>query len=217
MTDPSLSCIPLFAELDAAELAEIELQTKLKRYRKQTVIIETGDDSSTLYLLLSGRAKVYVDDSAGKELILQELGPGDHFGELAVLGGSQRTASVMTLTDCAVRSLSGRAFQDLLSSRPRLALHLIKRLAQRVTKLTDQVRDLGLLSSYQRIVKILLEAAESEDGRLITPALTQQSLADRAGCSREMVSRILGDLRTGGYLSQDGKRVVILRKLPQRW
>jgi len=217
MPDLSLSAVPLFAELNDDELSEVEFRTKLRRYRKQTVIIEAGDETSTLYLLLSGRARVYVDDDAGKTLTLRELAPGDHFGELALLGGTQRTASIVTLSDCEVRLLPGAAFQDLLVSSPRIALHVMRHLAQRVADLTDQLRDLGLLSSYQRIAKILTESATPEDGRLITPPLTQQSLAERARCSREMVSRILSDLRTGDYLHQEGKRFVILRKLPRRW
>jgi CRP/FNR family cyclic AMP-dependent transcriptional regulator len=217
VAEPALSTIPLFADIDAAELAELERRTKVKRYRKRTVIIEEGDESSTLYLLLSGRAKVYVEDDAGKELVVRELGPGDHFGELALLGGSSRTASVMSVEDCEVRLLSGSDFQGALTARPQLALHLVRNLARQVARLTDKLRDFGLLSTYQRITKVLVEAAVEEDRKLITPPMTQQELAEQVGCSREMVSRIIGDLRAGGYLSQEGKRFVLLRRLPQRW
>jgi len=212
-----LAQVPLFADLDPAALSALEQQTKVKRYQKRTVIIEKGEESSILYVLESGRAKVYVADDAGKEIVLRELGPGDHFGELALLGGSPRTASVMTLTDCEARLLTGSVFRDFLAKHPEVALLLIRHLARQVADLTDTASDLALLSVYGRIAKVLVESAQDEDGRLITGPLTQQHIADRVGCSREMVSRIVGDLRTGGYVSLEGKRFVLERKLPERW
>jgi CRP/FNR family cyclic AMP-dependent transcriptional regulator len=212
-----LANVPLFANLDAAALAVLEQQTKVKRYQKRTVVIEKGDESSTLYMVDSGRAKVYVADDAGKEMMLRELGPGDHFGELALLGGSPRTASVMTLTECELRLLTGAVFKDFIAKHPEVALTLICHLAQQVASLTDTASDMALLSVYGRIAKVLTEHAEEENGRLITAALTQQQIADRVGCSREMVSRIVGDLKTGGYISTEGKRFVLERKLPERW
>jgi len=212
-----LAQVPLFADLDPAALSALEQQTKVKRYQKRTVIIEKGEESSILYVLERGRAKVYVADDAGKEIVLRELGPGDHFGELALLGGSPRTASVMTLTDCEARLLTGSVFRDFLAKHPEVALVLIRHLARQVADLTDTASDLALLSVYGRIAKVLVESAQDEDGRLITGPLTQQHIADRVGCSREMVSRIVGDLRTGGYVSLEGKRFVLERKLPERW
>jgi CRP/FNR family cyclic AMP-dependent transcriptional regulator len=162
--------------------------------------------------------KVYLDDGAGKELILAEIGPGDYFGELALLGDSPRTASVSTVTECEVRMLAASAFDRLLAERPALARHLIRHLARRVGDLIDKARDLGLRSTYERIAKVLEEVAvNADDPEPDAPWITHQGIADRAGCSREMVSRILGDLRTGGYLEQRGKHFVLLRKLPPRW
>jgi CRP/FNR family cyclic AMP-dependent transcriptional regulator len=212
-----LANVPLFADLDADALAAIEQQTKRKHYQKRTVIIEKGDESSSLYVLEHGRAKVYVADDGGREIVLRELGPGDHFGELALLGGSPRTASVETLTDCDVRLLTGVVFKDFLAKHPEVALSLIRHLVRQVADLTDTASDLALLSVYGRLAKVLVEQSEEEGGRLITPPLTQQQIADRVGCSREMVSRIIGDLKTGGYISLEGKRFVLERKLPERW
>ncbi|MBK1630188.1 hypothetical protein CKO31_05405 [Thiohalocapsa halophila] len=212
-----LANVPLFADLDADALAAIEQQTKRKHYQKRTVIIEKGDESSSLYVLEQGRAKVYVADDAGREIVLRELGPGDHFGELALLGGSPRTASVETLTDCDVRLLTGPVFKDFLAKHPEVALSLIRHLVRQVADLTDTASDLALLSVYGRIAKVLVDQSRDEGGRLMTPPLTQQQIADRVGCSREMVSRIIGDLKTGGYISLEGKRFVLERKLPERW
>lgn len=212
-----LSRVPLFASLPPGDLAVLADQTKVKRYRPQTIIIDKGDTSAALYLLLAGRVKVFVADEAGKEIVLRELGPGDHFGELALVSESPRTASVMTLTACELRLLTGTVFQAFLIEHPGIALHLIRNLARCVTSLTDQVSDLALLSVYGRVAKVLVESAVDEDGRTITGPLTQQLIADRAGCSREMVSRILGDLHTGGYCSREGRRFILHRRLPAHW
>jgi CRP/FNR family cyclic AMP-dependent transcriptional regulator len=216
-TASDLSSIPLFAGLAREEIEEIQRRTRLRRYRKNTVIIKAGDESSTLYLLLSGRAEAYVEDEAGRALVVREFAPGDHFGELALLGGTVRTASVLTLTECEARLLPGSAFQPLVRSRPELAVHLIGQLARRLVECTDQVRDLGLLSAYERIRKVLTDSATRVDDRMITPCMSQQDLADRAGCSRETVSRIIRDLRTGGYVVFQEKRFIIQRDLPPRW
>jgi CRP/FNR family cyclic AMP-dependent transcriptional regulator len=98
-----------------------------------------------------------------------------------------------------------------------MALRIIGQLSLKVAVLTERVSDLALLSVYARVAKVLNEEVIEDGGRQITPALTQQSIADRVGCSREMVSRILTDLKTGGYVSIEGKRFVLHRRLPERW
>jgi CRP/FNR family cyclic AMP-dependent transcriptional regulator len=214
---PTLCTIPLFSALDDEAREALQQQTKRKRYQKRTIIIEKGDESSALYVLESGRAKVYVADDSGKEMLLRELGPGDHFGELAMLGELPRTASVMTLTDCEVRILTAAVFKQTMAEHPAIAVGLIREMAREVARLTETASDMALLSVYERIVKVLNECAEEDDGRRITMPLTQQRIAEQVGCSREMVSRIVGDLKTGGYISLEGKRFVIERKLPERW
>jgi CRP/FNR family cyclic AMP-dependent transcriptional regulator len=212
-----LSKVPLFSGLSPEELETIERHAVTKRYRKNTVIIEKGDEANSLYLVLEGRVKVYVADADGKEIILNEQGPWDHIGELALLGDSQRTASVVTLEDSNFLVLTKRSFQQCLTDHPGIALNLIGHLANRVRQLTEEVTDLALLDVYGRVAKTLTESATEQDGRLVTARLTHQEIADRVGSSREMVSKILKDLRTGGYVTVEGKQYVINRKLPDRW
>lgn len=212
-----LEAVPLLSGLSREELADIERHAATKRYRRNTVIIERGDEANSLYLLVEGRVKVYVADAEAREIVLNEEGPGAHLGELALLGETRRTASVATLEDSTFLVLTKQSFRQCLADHPGIAYNLIRHLVERVDRLTEEVSDLALLDVYGRIAKTLTEAAIEEDGRLITGRLTQQDLADRVGCSREMVSKILKDLRTGGYLSVEGKRFVIERKLPPRW
>jgi CRP/FNR family cyclic AMP-dependent transcriptional regulator len=138
-------------------------------------------------------------------------------GELALIDGSTRTASVMTAATCRCLVLPKSSFQEFLHARPNVALRLLTALAERVRRLTDEVERLALRDVYGRLVDTLNARAVDEDGRLITDALTQRDLAALVGASREMVSRIFKDLKAGGYISLEGKRVVIQRRLPEHW
>lgn len=212
-----LTGVFLFQGLPDEELDALERHAVVKHYRKNTVIIEKGDDANALFVLLKGRSKAYVADERGKEIILSEQGPGAVLGELALLADMPRTASVMTLEDSDLLVLSKRSFGECLEANPGIALNLIHSLARQVRTLTESVTDFALLDVYGRIAKILVDSSVEENGVRITPKLTHQQIADHVGASREMVSKILKDLKAGGYLSVTDKRYVIHRKLPAHW
>jgi CRP/FNR family cyclic AMP-dependent transcriptional regulator len=212
-----LAEVPLFAGLTADELVVLTRQARVRAYRKNTLLMEKGDDASSLYVILSGRVKVFSADDSGKEITLNELGPRDLVGELALIDNSKRTASVMTAENSRCLVLPKSSFLEFVRARPEVALRLLTVLAERVRRLTEEVERLALRDVYGRLVDTLNARAVDEDDRLITDALTQRELAALVGASREMVSRIFKDLKAGGYIALDGKRVVILRKLPDRW
>lgn len=207
----------LFDGLQEEELATLEKHAVVRRYRKNTVIIEKGDDANALYILREGQVKAYVADDKGKEIVLSQQGPGAVLGELALLADIPRTASVMTLEDCEFVVLKKPSFLQCLSEHPGIALNLIRALASQVQSLTESVTDFALLDVYGRIAKILRDSAEEEGGRMITPKFTHQQIADRVGASREMVSKIIKDLKLGGYLGIEEKRYVLYRNLPAKW
>ncbi len=212
-----LGDVPLFSGLSAEDLRTIESHAVLKTYRKNTVLIERGDETTSLYVIVSGKVKVYVADESGKEIVLNTQEAGEHFGELALLGDTRRTASVMTLEDCKFLVITKSAFLECLSRHPNIGLNLIRALVERVRALTDNVSNLALRDVYGRLTATLMEHAKEEDGKLITDRLTQQDIASLVGSSREMVSRIFKDLREGGYISVEGKRIAINKKLPAHW
>jgi CRP/FNR family cyclic AMP-dependent transcriptional regulator len=95
---------------------------------------------------------------------------------------------------------------------------MIRKLAHRVRALTENMRDLALMDVYGRVARLLLDLAEAVDGKLVIPEkLTQKDIAQRVGCSREMISRIFSDLAAGGYVSREGSTIVISKKPPARW
>jgi CRP/FNR family cyclic AMP-dependent transcriptional regulator len=178
-----------------------------------------GDYSDSLYCILSGRVKVFLNDDEGKEVILNVQGPGEYFGELALLDSGPRSASVMALEKCQLMVISKTDFEDFLakheSAQKKIMLGMIKRLRA----LTENVRTLALLDVYGRVARVLLQLARPEgDVLMIREELRQQDIANRVGSSREMVSRVLKDLREGGYIEVDEHRhIVIKERLPAGW
>jgi CRP/FNR family cyclic AMP-dependent transcriptional regulator len=202
--------------LPEAHLHALSGQGVVKAFPRNAVMISEGDRTDSLYIILSGSVKVYLSDEAGKEIQLRILGPGEYFGEV-ILDEGARSASVMTLEPCRFSIISLAQFKAFLTQSPDAAFELIKSFAAHIRDLTRQVGDLALLDVYGRVARLLLELAVEEDGRLVVPRLTQQDIAARVGCTREMVSRILKDLRTGGYIVMEGERMVIARKPPRGW
>jgi CRP/FNR family cyclic AMP-dependent transcriptional regulator len=189
----------------------------VKAYPRNTVIVNEGDRSDSLYIILSGKVKVYLADEEGKEILLSTQGPGEYFGEM-VLDQGPRSASVMTLEPSKFSVISTEEFKRFLTEHPEAGPELVLSLIHRVRELTKTVGNLALLDVYGRVARLLLELAVEVNGEMvISERLTQQDMASRVGCSREMISRILKDLRTGGYLKMDGERIIIAKSPPRGW
>lgn len=212
-----LEQVPLFSRLSEDELEEVERQAVHRRYRARTVIIEQGDDAGNLFFLVQGRVKIFVVGEDSREVVLGERGPGGYVGELAPLFEGKRTASVATLEDSDFLVLTRQSFERFLQARPSIALALVRDLAKKVQGLSDDVSDYALLDVYGRIAKLLKRSAVEESGEMITAPLTHQDIADRVASSREMVSKILKDLRVGGYIEIVKKRIILREELPPRW
>jgi CRP/FNR family cyclic AMP-dependent transcriptional regulator len=213
-----INSIPLFNGLPEADLNAISSHAVTRTYNKNTVIINEGDESDSLFLILSGRVKIYLSDEDGKEVIINTQGPGDYFGELSLIDEAPRSASVMTIEDSKLSIVSKRDFEACLARYPEIALRVIKGLTKRLRHLTENVKSLALMDVYGRVARTLLSLAEEENGKLIVhQRLTQRDIAAMIGASREMVSRILKDLTIGGYISVDKKSITINEKLPHAW
>ena len=170
-------------------------------------------------MIESGKVKVYCSDKNGKEFIMNTLGPGDYFGELALLDDSTRSASVRTVEKSEFRIVMKEDFSGVLADHPGIVKQLISNLAGRVRKLTADVKSLALQDVYGRVANVLMDLAEERgDGTLFIPdKLTQQDIADRVGASREMVARILKDLTIGEYIRFEGRHIIINTRLPAKY
>lgn len=213
-----LENVPLFSGLSSAALAEIEQHGAVKSFKKNAIVINQDDETYSLYVILSGSVKVYISGEDGREAVLNHQSAGDYFGDLALIDKQPRVASVMTTEASRFMIISREDFLLCLSKNPEIAINLIKPMTSRMRMLAKNVSSLALLDVYGRVARVLLEQAEAqEDGEMITEKITQQEIADMVGASRAMVSRILKDLKAGGYISVDKKRISIHQKLPSRW
>jgi len=189
-----------------------------RSFPKNTLVICEGDRSDSLYLILSGKVKVFLSDEEGKEVTLNMQSEGEYFGELAILDEAPRSASVMTTEETKLAILSKSAFDKCMEEQPAMALTVMRGLARRLRELTENVRSLALMDVYGRVARLLLEMAEeSDDKKVIKQRLTQRDIASMVGASREMVSRILRDLSVGGYITVENKIITINERLPAAW
>jgi CRP/FNR family cyclic AMP-dependent transcriptional regulator len=207
--------IPFFAEISDATLEELAATATTRAYRKNVVIINEGDDAGPLFIVLSGKVQVYLTSDSGRIFTLSIQDAGSFFGELSLLDDAVRSASVMTLEPTICCMISRTAFRRWLENHPDAVLSIIRSLSQRIRILTDSVRGLALSDVYGRLAKILNSLAIEQNGEwVITERPSLQDLANRVGCSREMVSKAMKDLMGRGYLSADQNTIHIKRPLP---
>lgn len=212
-----LETVPLFQGLSPAMLARVESHVATRYFPRNTVVINEGDEATSMFIILSGSLKVYHIDADGTETFLNTLGPGQHFGELALVDDFPRSASVMTQEPSRLLVLSKTAFMACIEESPALAYRLIRNLAGDLRRLTRTVNMMNL-QVYGRIRTLLESMAVERDGMLVIEhSVTQQDIANRIASSREMVSRVLKELKAGGYLEKQGKRIFIKKKLPLNW
>ncbi len=214
----ALSNIALFSGLSEADMAAISSLAVTRSFPKNTLVICEGDTSDSLYVVLSGKVKVFLSDEEGKEVTLNLQSAGEYFGELAILDEAPRSASVMTVEDTKLAVLSKAAFEKCMEQHATIALVIMRGLACRLRELTENVRSLALMDVYGRVARLLLDMSEEVNGKnVIKQRLTQRDIASMVGASREMVSRILRDLSIGGYITIENKIITLNERLPRAW
>ena len=208
----SLRSIPLFRRVSEGDLEELATHLIERRFPKNATVVEEGLPGDYMYVIREGRVKVTKASEDGREKIMNFLEAGAFFGDMALLGNETRSASVKTLEESVLLALSRRDFIDLLRQSPDLALSVIEELANRLRETNEQARSLSFQGVEERTRNLFQRIARAEEnggGRLMTPALTHQQIADMVGTSRETVTRAIKQLKESGWLAQEGKRYVI--------
>lgn len=199
-------------------LRDLVARGDIRRYRKNTLLIQEGDQGDTLFVILSGRLRAFSVGERNREITFGVYGRGEYLGEMSLDGGP-RSASIETLetSECAV--VTRIALEQHIADHPEFAFDLIAKLIRRARAATLTAKQLALNDVYGRLVALLNSlGSDGPDGlRRIDEHLTHRDMANRLGCSREMVSRLMKDLESGGYLSVEGKSMTLLRPLPARW
>jgi CRP-like cAMP-binding protein len=204
--------IPLFAQVADDDLEQIASHLIERRYPRNTTIVEEGLPGDYMYIIREGRVKVTKLSDDGREKILEFLDEGAFVGEMALFERAPRSASVKTLSPVRLLALSRNDFIGLLRKSPDLAMSVIQELSRRLRTINEQASAL----SFQRVkdrTKGLLERLAREsygDGsRRRTPSLTHQQIADMIGTSRETVTRVVKELKSDGWLAQEGKHYLV--------
>ena len=192
-----LNKLYMFSEL-ASEEKEILVQHSTTRaYPANTILISEGDSTDSFYVVLEGEVKVLVSDDQGKEVILNILGPGEYFGELAMLDDEPRSATIKTMMPTRVMVITKHDFKSCLAANPEMAYKLIEALIRQVRALTSSVKNLALLDVYGRVARTLLDLAENVDEQMIIEQkLTHQDIADMVGACLLYTSDAADDVST---------------------
>jgi CRP/FNR family cyclic AMP-dependent transcriptional regulator len=206
---------PLRSQHDDGPLARLSAHGRARRFRAGAVVIQEGDEDSTLYVVVSGRLRAFVDNPDGRELTLAVHGPGDVVGEMALDGGP-RSATVVATEACECVAVDRDTLLKAIGECPELALWLLARVIRRARLATETARSLALMDVYGRLARLLqsLAVVQPDGSRMTAEPMTQQEFAAIVGASREMVSRVLKDLETAGCIQRAGRRYRLLKPLP---
>ncbi len=208
----SLRTIPLFAHVDDESLESMGELLIERRIPKHQTIVEEGLAGDYMYVIRDGQVKVTKLSGDGREKILELMGPGDFFGEMSLLDGAVRSASVKSMTETRILALSRNDFLKELRRNPDLAMAVIQELTRRVRQMDEQASSLSFQRVKERTQGLLRRLAKNDselEGRRGTPPLTHQQIADMIGTSRETVTRIVKRLKDQGWLEQDGKQYLV--------
>lgn len=190
-----------------------------RRYRRGALIIQEGETGDSLYIVQQGKLRAFLADGHGKELTLGVYGPLAYVGEMSLDGGP-RSANVEALEPSTCAVITRQVLLDYIAAHPEFALEMMARLIRRARMATESARSVALIDVYGRLVRLLNQMAlepDAQGARRLNERVTHQQLAQHLACSREMVSRLLKDLETGGYIDVRERWIWLLKPLPARW
>lgn len=211
-----LARAPLFARLDERELDSLLAVARARRVAAREELFHKGDQGSQLYLILSGRLKAMTTSAEGDDVVFSIMGPGEVFGEMGLLAGGRRTATIVALDAAELLVMDRRDFLPVLRSQPEVAIKLLEVLAERTRRVSELVEDTHFLNLPIRLAKKLTSLAarygiQVEDGVRIDLKLSQTELGDLVATTRESVNKQVREWTQQGVLSMSGGYVTIHR------
>lgn len=210
--------VPLFSNLNSLERTAICSAMIQRTFNEgETIVHEEDSENHTFFIIVSGSVHVTVYSNEGKQSILATLRSGEFFGEMAMLDGEPRSASVVAAESCRLLMLYRKSFIQILQEYPKIAIAMLIEMSRRLRRSNRHINSLSLMSVYGRVADVLLQLSK-ENGRKVGTMIVvddrpnHQTIADMAGTSRETVSRVLSQLQKKGYLTITRKRLVILNE-----
>ena len=212
-----LARVPLFSALNHNEVKKLSEIMFVKKYdRNEAIVLEEDASANSMFVIVSGKIRVSVTGYEGREAILAMMGPGDYFGEMSVIDGEPRSASVYAVESTELLVLRREELLAQLETNPRLALSMLVEFSRRLRSADTRITSLALLGVYGRVANTVTELARKRGKRvgnmmIIENRPTQQEIADMSGTTRETVSRVLSKLQRSGTLIVERDKIVILR------
>jgi CRP-like cAMP-binding protein len=209
-----LQRVPFLAALSPADRQALSSSLRRRRFRRGQTIFARDDPGESLFIIEEGSVRIHLPSPEGADLTLAVLGPGDFFGDMALLDGGPRSASATALEETETLILDRGDFTAVLESRPQSAMAVLVAVARRLREADEMAADLTFLDVGGRLAKKLLELAAAHgvrrpDGTLLDLRLTQEGLANMVGVTRESVNRHLSRLRRLGAIASEGRRLLI--------
>lgn len=209
-----LRTVPLFAALSPDHIDALLKLVSRRHVDRDGVIFFENEVGDTLFMIRKGRVKVSILGDDGREVILSLLGPGDFFGEMALLDDEPRSATAIAGEDCELLTLTRAEFNGLRAQSPEIVDGLVHVLANRLRRANQQISTLALLDVAGRVARVVLDMAREEgrrlkDGSVEFRRATHQEIANRIGTSRETVTRMLKDMERHGLIHVEGKTMIV--------
>ncbi|MBE0530050.1 MAG: Crp/Fnr family transcriptional regulator [Rhodospirillales bacterium] len=212
-----LKGVDLLKDLLPHELVEIEELCRFKTFRAGTQVFDRQADTRDVFFVVRGRVRIVNYSMSGREITLDDIGAGGHFGELAAIDSQPRSAAVLAVEDSLIVALPQRHFIEALEKYPSIAVRVMKRLARMVRASTERIMDLSTLAANNRVQAELLRQARdtvkddntADNTAVITPIPVHSDIASRVSTTRETVARVLSDLTRQGILERTRDSLVI--------
>ena len=206
--------VPIFSELEEKDLVRVVKLGTRQKYKKGNIVVLEQESGAALFVIITGKVKVVRMDEDGREVILSMFGPGEFFGEMSLLDGLARSASVVATVKSELFMIHRRDFLELLNEFPTVTISLLAELAMRLRKADMQIKSLSLKDAEGRVANVLLILADDvgifRKGKVeIDDLPLQQDIANMAGTSRETVSRMIHLFIEGGEVQMKGNKLII--------
>lgn len=204
-----LKTVPLFALLSDHQLAALFPAIQHRSYPRHSFMLRAGEKADALYIIMAGRAKVVVDDGEGREVTLTLIGPNEFFGEMSLIDDKPRSASVEAVDTCEVLYISKAAFMSCLKDNFEVAMLILRAVVARLREADRKIASLALMDVHGRVARLIIELAREVNGTWIVDTGSEE-MARMVGASREMVSRVLKEMRETGLIRRDKRKIVVL-------
>ena len=208
-TAASLRTQPFFADFSDCQIDAVLPHIQHRRYAGRTRILRAGEASDGLYLMLSGSVAVLHHDGEGRHFIAAVIGSGELFGELGLIEGKPSSATVQTQENCELLFLARQHVLDCLERSASAAFSLLRTVVTRLHEAHRKMERLALHSVYDRVAHVLLEAGRWIDGELVVDVGAER-IAATIGASREMVSRVVGEMIKKRAVRRERRKLVVL-------